>query len=304
MNLKKLPYFTSLKEALTSFFEMDIGIVRVDRIAGGDTNKAYELTLSNGRSVFVKLNAKDNMDFFAAEAAGLEAIAQTGAIRTPYVFCVGMDESREKYSFLLLEYISGRDCIEDYWEKFAQELATMHQASTEGLVEDGRYGLSYDNYIGARKQLNTACDSWVDFFRDYRLRPQFAHATRYFDTADLKGIDTLLARLDDFLVEPERPSLLHGDLWSGNVIAGNDGKAWLIDPAIYVGHAEADIAMTELFGGFPQRFYDAYREVAPLQPGYSRRCDLYNLYQLLNHLNMFGRGYLPSVRRILKEYVS
>ena len=108
--------------------------------------------------------------------------------------------------------------------------------------------------------------------------------------------------MDELLVEPEQPSLLHGDLWSGNVITGNDGKAWLIDPAVYVGHAEADLAMTELFGGFPPAFYDAYKEAAKLQPGYAKRRDLYNLYHLLNHLNMFGRSYYPSVMRIVNSY--
>lgn len=105
-------------------------------------------------------------------------------------------------------------------------------------------------------------------------------------------------------MEPEHPSLLHGDLWSGNVMTGNDGKAWLIDPAVYVGHAEADLAMTELFGGFPQIFYDVYREEAPMQPGYERRRDLYNLYHLLNHLNLFGRAYLPSVVRVVEKYIA
>lgn len=101
------------------------------------------------------------------------------------------------------------------------------------------------------------------------------------------------------LVEPACPSLLHGDLWAGNVIAGNDGAAWLIDPAVYVGHAEADLAMTELFGGFPRAFYDAYQEVLPLEPGYEDRRDIYNLYHILNHLNMFGRTYLSAVKRIV-----
>ena len=104
------------------------------------------------------------------------------------------------------------------------------------------------------------------------------------------------------MIEPKHPSLLHGDLWSGNIITGNDGKAWLIDPAVYVGHAEADIAMTELFGGFPRAFYDAYKESGMLQPEYGRRRDIYNLYHLLNHLNLFGRTYLSSVRRVIEGY--
>ena len=111
-----------------------------------------------------------------------------------------------------------------------------------------------------------------------------------------------MANLDRYLVEPEKPSLVHGDLWPGNMITGDDGKGWLIDPAVYYGHPEVDIAMTELFGGFPRAFYEAYKEAGRLQPGYEDRKDLYNLYQLLNHLNMFGRGYLPEVRWILAKY--
>ena len=151
--------------------------------------------------------------------------------------------------------------------------------------------------------MNTAYDSWIDFFRECRLKPQFESAAPYFDQSDQKKISRILERADRILIEPEHPSLLHGDLWSGNVIAGNDGRAWLIDPAVYVGHAEADIAMTELFGGFSPSFYGAYCEAAPMQPGYHRRRNLYNLYHLLNHLNLFGQAYLSSVKHIINEYV-
>ena len=140
-----------------------------------------------------------------------------------------------------------------------------------------------------------------DINRDCRLAPQFRDAARWFDATDRKRISYLLEHLDEYLDEPEQPSFLHGNLWSGNFITGSDGNAWLIDPAAYVGHPEADIAMTELFGGFPQKFYDSYQEVNPMKPGYERRREVYNLYHLLNHLNLFGGSYLSSVRRILKN---
>ena len=127
-------------------------------------------------------------------------------------------------------------------------------------------------------------------------------AERYFDPGTRRQCERLLDRLDSRLAEPEFPSLIHGDLWSGNAVCGPDGKAWILDPAAYVGHFEAELAMTELFGGFPTAFYEAYREVNPIDSGYRDRRDLYNLYHLLNHLNLFGGSYLSSVRQILSRY--
>ena len=291
--------FTSLENALCSLVGEGTKIETTRPISGGDINEVYGLTLTDGKCIFMKTNAKKNLSFFTAEAMGLTAIARTKAIGTPHILGVGTDESRGGYSFLLLEFISGKGRNRNYWEDFARQLAAMHRASTAGLVSDGKYGFDCDNYIGRHDQINTAHDSWTSFFRDCRLEPQFQDAASYFDREDQKRIISFLDHVDEMLVEPEYPSLLHGDLWGGNVITGNDGSAWLIDPAVYVGHAEADIAMTELFGGFPPAFYDAYQEAAPLQPGYERRRDVYNLYHLLNHLNLFGRMYLPEVKRII-----
>lgn len=315
-------HFPSLEDALHSLFGSGTQIQKAGRIAGGDINDAYRLILSDGTHIFMKANAKENASFFTAEVAGLSAIAQTGAIGAPKVLCSGTDaggkgsffqrigsltatnsfRADRGHAFLLLEFIGNSRRIPDYWEAFAQELAAMHQAQTAGLVPGGTYGFAKDNYIGAGHQANTAHNSWISFFRECRLEPQVKRAAGYFDQAGLKKIMRLLDRIDRILVEPERPSLLHGDLWSGNAITGNDGKAWLIDPAAYVGHAEADLAMTELFGRFPQEFYEAYQKAAPLQPGYGRRRDLYNLYHLLNHLNLFGRTYLGAVEGIVEGY--
>ncbi|MDE6664169.1 MAG: fructosamine kinase family protein [Lachnospiraceae bacterium] len=295
-------HFTSVESALSSIYGNGVKIVRTSSIAGGDINKAYKLVLTDGNQVFMKSNTKENASFFTAEIAGLNAIAKTKTIGTPRVLGSGTDEVKADCSFLFLEFIDCKGQISNYWETFAHQLADLHQAGTDDFVNDGKYGFACDNYIGAGRQINTACDSWITFFRDYRLKPQFKQAASYFDTADLKKIEKLLGNIENILVEPKHPSLLHGDLWSGNVIAGNDGRAWLIDPAVYVGHAEADIAMTELFGGFPRAFYDAYKESGLLQPEYGRRRDLYNLYHLLNHLNLFGRTYLSSVRRVIEGY--
>lgn len=283
----------TLSEALQAAFDSDL--LRASPVSGGDINDAFCLTLKDGIRVFMKANRRASPDFFRAEAEGLTAIRAAGAIPVPAVTGTGTDG---KYgSFLLLEWIESAPQKRDFWEDFGHRLARMHRDPAVG-----RFGWTHDNYIGARPQINARRDSWVAFFRDCRLAPQFRDAARWFEASDRKRIARLLDHLDDSLIEPEQPALLHGDLWGGNFITGSDGGAWLIDPAVYIGHAEADLAMTELFGGFHRRFYDAYREVSPLQPDYARRRELYNLYHLLNHLNLFGGGYLGSVRRILEHY--
>lgn len=299
------PDYKSLAEALVSLFGNSIAIAQTDRLSGGDINKAYALHLNNGKTVFMKANAKENAAFFKSESLALSAIASTNTIGTPKILCTGTDAGEEVgYSFLFLDFIESAAKKSDYWQVFGRELAQMHRADTKDFVNGGKFGFIEDNFIGARNQKNTPNDSWISFFRECRLAPQFKSADSFFDESDRAKITKLLDHLDDFLVEPETPSLLHGDLWSGNAMCGSDGKAWLIDPASYVGHAEADLAMTELFGGFPAEFYASYKEEDPLQEGYDTRRDLYNLYHLLNHLNMFGKGYLNAVKSILEEYVN
>lgn len=279
-------------ESLRAILGTDV--LRSIPVSGGDINDAYKLNLSDGRQIFMKANRSSGSSFFQAEADGLEAIRATDAIGVPQVIAVGKDQQHG--AFLLLEWVEAAPKAHGFWETFGRSLARMHQAPAS------RFGWEKDNYIGANSQINTPHDSWITFYRDCRLAPQFRNAQHYFDVAMWKRITRLLDRLEDYLVEPAHPSLLHGDLWSGNFITGNDGQAWLIDPAVYVGNAEADLAMTELFGGFHPDFYSAYREVSPLQPGYEQRRNLYNLYHLLNHLNLFGGGYLSAVLRILNRY--
>ncbi len=310
MKITLPPHHTSLAQALVSLFGNSVAITQTDRLSGGDINKAYGLTLNTGDHIFMKANAKSNADFFTAEVAGLSAIESTGAIKTPGILCTGTDDGEDVgYSFLLLKFIKSAKPDKYYWEYFAKELATLHQYDTKKIMEDdeekasGKFGFFQNNYIGSRAQENKRSDSWISFFRDSRLVPQFKAADSYFTPEDREKITKLLDHLEDFLLEPARPSLLHGDLWSGNVMCGPEGKAMLIDPASYIGHAEVDLAMTELFGGFPDKFYQVYREANPLEPGYENRRDLYNLYQLLNHLNLFGPTYLGPVLSIVDEYV-
>lgn len=290
----------NLSDAITSKYGSDVRIVRRTPVSGGDINRAYSLELSDGRKVFMKANRRENADFFRAEAEGLAAMRQTGAVRVPEVIAAGTDEDG---SFLLLEYIEPGAGHRSSSEELGTDLARMHMADTAGFVKGGRFGFTADNYIGAGYQKNTPEETWTDFFIKRRLMPQFARARMYFDSEERKKNDLFLSRVGNYLSEPEYPSLLHGDLWAGNYMTDRNGRPWLIDPAAYVGHAEADLAMTELFGGFDRAFYDAYRAAAGIDPEYRDRRDLYNLYHLLNHLNLFGGGYLYSVRSIVNRYV-
>ena len=292
---------STLDAAIRDSFGESVSIERELRVSGGDINEARCLFLSNGRQVFVKSNSIARADMFAAEAAGLSAIASTGTVRTPHILCRGVDDGLG-ISFLMMEMVRSGRKAQDYWEVFGRELAAMHMADTGNLSGDAPFGFLQDNYIGSTPQCNEGRESWIVFFRDCRLTPQIRMARHHFDSAVRRRFDRLLDRLDMFLEEPDRPSLLHGDLWSGNILAGSDGHAWLIDPAVYTGHAEADLAMTELFGRLPEQFYGAYRENKPVSPDYEARRDLYNLYHLLNHLNLFGPGYYSSVVSVLRRY--
>ena len=259
-------------ESLRAILGTDV--LRSIPVSSGDINDAYKLNLSDGRQIFMKVNRSSGSSFFQTEADGLEAIRATDAIGVPQVIAVGKDQ--QYGAFLLLEWVEAAPKAHGFWETFGRSLARMHRVPAD------HFGWEKDNYIGASPQINTPHDSWIAFYRDCRLAPQFRRADHYFEPATWKRISRLLDRLEDYLVEPIHP--------------------WLIDPAVYVGHAEADLAMTELFGGFHPDFYSAYREVNPLQPGYEQRHDLYNLYHLLNHLNLFGGGYLSAVLRILNRY--
>ena len=288
--------YESLNHAIRDLFGNERKIIGAQPVSGGDINEAYALSLDDGTAVFMKSNTASALEGFQAEVAGLQAIENTNAIRVPKILGIGLDHGK---SFLLMEFIRPKSRAKDYWETFATELVNMHHAATDEAI---RFGFHENNFIGSSRQLNTPHDTWISFFRDCRLAPQFEMAGACFDSEDRRRIIRLLDHLDDYLIEPETPSLIHGDLWAGNVITGTDGKAWLIDPAAYYGHPEADLAMTELFGGFSSEFYAAYKEALPLEAGYADRRDLYNLYHLLNHLNLFGSGYLFSVKSILRRY--
>ena len=295
----------SLDQAITSLFGDNLRIVSKRPVHGGDINESYCLSLSDGTAVFMKCNALKNLPFFVAEANGLEALRKPETIGVPKPLAIGTDKA-QRIAFLLMEYLEPAAKLTRYWEIFGRELAALHRADCAEFAEAEQghpFGLTYDNYIGASPQINTPKENWITFFRECRLLPQIKMAERYLDTKMRKQCTKLLDHLDSYLTEPTFPSLIHGDLWSGNAVCGSNGKAWILDPAVYVGHYEAELAMTELFGGNPTSFYEAYNEVTPIDSGYHDRRDLYNLYHMLNHLNLFGATYLGSVQRILNRYV-
>ena len=266
---------------------------RVIPVAGGCIHRCFVLE-GHGRKFFAKINDRSQLDNFSAEADGLMALSGAGG-RVPSPFRSG---STEKEAFLLLEYLDllGNG---DY-AALGRVLAVVH--STRGE----QYGWTRNNYIGTTPQVNALSRSWSDFWRDARLAPQLELAGRNgLGGALLKNGEKLLAALPQLLAgHAPAPSLLHGDLWSGNAAFLADRSPVLFDPAVYFGDREADLAMTELFGGFPKEFYAAYREAAPFDRGYAVRKDLYNLYHVLNHANLFGGGYAAQAERMIERLLA
>ena len=293
--------YESVEAAVKGCFGRSVEIAQSSRTAQSDINSTKSLYLSNGETVFLKINTIDNSGFFDAEEEGLAAIAETGTIKTPQLFAKGVDLAKG-ISFLMMEVIDRGNVTRNALSRMGHAFARMHKAQADAFVPKKRYGFLHDNYIGASRQINTPKDSWIDFFRECRLEPQFRMADNAFGISDRKRILRLLDRLDELLIEPDQPSLLHGDMWGGNHLINRDEEAVLIDPAVYVGHAEADLAMTEMFRPLPREFYEAYYEENPMLPGYKDRRSLYNLYHELNHHNLFGGGYLYSVLDTIMHY--
>jgi fructosamine-3-kinase len=261
-------------------------------VGGGCINAACVLD-SGGERFFVKSNAAEREAMFAAEFAGLEEIRRSRSVRVPEPVCFGAAHGR---AYLVLEYLplAGRGA-ESGAEALGRQLAAMHAFTRPA------YGWERDNTIGATPQRNPACGDWTRFWLEQRLGFQLELAARNGHARLRRPGERLLGRLPALLAGHRPPaSLLHGDLWSGNHGFTADGAPVIFDPAVYYGDRETDLAMTELFGGFPDRFYAAYREALPLEDGYGIRKILYNLYHVLNHLNLFGAGYLSQAEDMIE----
>jgi fructosamine-3-kinase len=262
-------------------------------LAGGCINQAVQVISSQG-DFFVKWNEKTDDELFACEAKGLELLRQTNNLAVPEVIGYGQKAQR---AYLVLEYLPFSQPKTDYWEHLGQTLAQTHRYTGEA------FGLSFNNFIGSLEQNNEWMAQSTDFFIERRLKPQAGLALYHQALPQhlYKKFQNLYDKLPEIL-PAEKPALLHGDLWHGNVLVGRDGHACLIDPAVYYGNREAELAFTHLFGGFENRFYEAYQEAFPLEPGFQQRIEIYNLYPLLVHVNLFGSGYLPGVERVLQKF--
>lgn len=290
--------FSFFESILFSALGQPVQVIETQFLSGGNINTSAQVFSSEG-VFFVKWNQMEQAtgeqsDMFAREAKGLDLLRQTDALHIPQV--IGHGQHLDK-SYLILEYVDPGTPANGYWETLGQSLAVLH-SHTQPL-----FGLHFDNYIGALPQTNTLTANGLDFFFEHRLLPQ-AGLAFYKDLLSKSTYDALFRlrnRLPD-LIPNERPALLHGDLWSGNVLVNEDGQPALIDPAVYYGFREAELAFTKLFAGFDSRFYDAYNEAFPLQDGFEERVAIYNLYPLLVHVNLFGSGYVSGVERILKQF--
>ncbi|MEM6297645.1 MAG: fructosamine kinase family protein [Bacteroidota bacterium] len=286
----------------TQFFERilfkstgkELRVSQIRFISGGCINNAIQLRTAEG-DFFLKWNESKPVDFFDVEAKGLALLKSSGAIRTPEVLGVGEVDG---ISFLLLEYIEDGYPRTIFWERLGEQLADLHRNYGDA------FGLPYNNFIGQLPQNNEPHKDGVTFFIEKRLRVQAGLAL-------YNGLikEEFLERMEHFyeklpkLLPEERPSLLHGDLWSGNFLVGENFTPIILDPAVYYGAREAELAFTRLFGGFDPIFYSAYEASYPLESGFKDRFDIYNLYPLLVHTNLFGTSYLSGVLNVLNKYL-
>ncbi len=271
-------------------------VEKTSSISGGCINETHRIE-GNRQRFFVKLNNADSLAMFEAEAAGLQEIHESRTLRVPAPVCSGKNRSK---AWLVLEYLEMGNISGGGAAALGLGLAAMHHFSSE------KFGWARDNTIGATPQINETSPDWIQFWRKYRFgyQLQLAQANGYTGKLQTLG-EELMARLDFFFPGPEPvASLLHGDLWSSNYSFDRAGQPVVFDPAVYYGDRETDIALTELFGGFPAGFYAAYREAYPLDPGYATRKMLYNLYHILNHLNLFGGGYLHQAEQMINRLLA
>lgn len=284
----------SLESTLTSERGQKVKITDTCPIGGGCINEAHLVHTDSGR-FFIKYNSSSAFPgMFEKESEGLNLLAETKTIDVPEVIATG---ETGKYAYLLLQFVESGTKKSDFWSDFGTRLAALHQHSAEN------FGFKHDNYIGSLTQSNLPHPDFISFFIGQRIGPQLktARDKGEINHNDIKYFESLFKELPN-IFPPEKPALVHGDLWSGNLMVSANGLPCLVDPAVYYGNREADIAMTELFGGFRPDFYDAYNHSFPMEKGWQKRMDILNLYPLLVHVNLFGGGYAGQVIRIIRQF--
>jgi fructosamine-3-kinase len=286
----------SIIEQIEQVTKQHFTLVKAHPMHGGDINSVYRLE-GVEQNYFIKINRVDLLNMFAAEALALQELAQIQALRIPKPVMQGTAGDN---AFLVLEYIELKSLTPASAQQLGRQLAHIHQQPQP------YFGWHHDNYIGSTPQKNTRANDWSTFWQQQRLAMQLALAAENGFRGKIQEKGMYLGELLPAFFSAYQPqaSLLHGDLWAGNAAADAEGNAVIYDPASYYGDREADIAMTELFGGFGETFYDAYTEVWPLDTGYKTRKVLYNLYHILNHLNLFGGGYLHQAEAMIQQLVA
>ena len=289
-----------VSQKLSQSLDSDIKFIDKISVSGGCINQSWRLTDSNNKSWFVKTNSPNSIDMFIAESEGLDEIRKSESIRIPYSYLHGVTD---EFSYLILGNLSLDSRI--HAAEMGEQLAKMHKF--HHLAEGEKiFGWYINNTIGTTNQSNKLHKTWPTFYKKERLIPQLEHAKKncYSSKAYEAGFQ-LANSLDEFFTQYDpKPSLLHGDLWSGNCATDEEGSPVIFDPAVYYGDREADIAMTELFGGFSSEFYASYNNGYPLDQGYKVRKTLYNLYHVLNHFNLFGGSYAQQAESMTNQLLA
>ncbi|MFA5973000.1 MAG: fructosamine kinase family protein [Lentimicrobiaceae bacterium] len=284
----------SVESALSGKSGNAVQISEIRPVGGGCINEAYALKTNIGK-YFVKYNSATIFPgMFEKEAKGLKILADTKTLEIPIV--TGTSETG-KYSYLLLQFIESGYPGRNFWNEFGTKLAGLHRNTSE------YFGLDHDNYIGSLVQKNNPYTDFFSFIISQRIEPQLKEARNKgaFSQSDMRYFDSLFNTLHN-IIPIEKPALIHGDLWNGNFMISEKGSPCLVDPAVYFGHRESDIAMTQLFGGFKHEFYAAYNLAWPMEKGWQKRMDIFNLYPLLVHVNLFGGSYVQQVLQIIRQF--